>query len=258
MTQREQRHSLEGKVAVVTGGAGGIGRAIATALSSAGADVVITYLTSRDAAQEIVDRLESSERRGSAVQLDQRDPSSIQTAAATVLAEYGRVDILVNNAGWNISIPFADLDSLTPDIWDRLLETNLRGPFLVTRAFAQYLRQHRVGRVINISSLGGIYPGSSSIAYSVSKAGLIHLTRCLAVALAPDATVNSIAPGVVEGTNMACKRPPERNAWLLSQLVLGRFCSADDIAQQVVVFALAESVTGQVMVIDGGMPAGMR
>ena len=110
----------------------------------------------------------------------------------------------------------------------------------------------------NIASLGGLYPGGSSIAYSASKAGLIHLTRCLAVALAPDVTVNCIAPGLVEGTRMAQRLPEEVVRLARSQVVLGRTASVQDIAAQVVTFCRAESITGQIAVIDGGMPGGMR
>jgi 3-oxoacyl-[acyl-carrier protein] reductase len=196
--------------------------------------------------------------RGFAVQLDQRDSASIDASVAAVVGEFGGVDILVNNAGWNIGIPFPDLESLTSDIWDRVLETNLRGPYLLSRAFAPHLRAHGAGRIVNIASVGGIYPGSSSIAYSSSKAGLIHLTRCLAVALAPDVTVNCIAPGLVEGTRMARRLPEEVAEMARRQVVLGRVGSADDIAAQTVAFCCAESITGQVLAIDGGMPGSMR
>ena len=155
-------------------------------------------------------------------------------------------------------IPFTDLDALTADIWDRVLETNLRGPYLLARAFAPHLRAHKAGRIVNIASLGGLYPASSSIAYSASKAGLIHLTRCLAVALAPDVTVNCIAPGLVEGTRMAQRIPEEVVEMARSQVVLGRAGSIEDIAAQAVTFCQAESITGQVLVIDGGMPGGMH
>ena len=112
--------------------------------------------------------------------------------------------------------------------------------------------------IVNIASLGGLYPASSSIAYSASKAGLIHLTRCLAVALAPDVTVNCIAPGLVEGTRMAQRIPEEVVEMARSQVVLGRAGSIEDIAAQAVTFCQAESITGQVLVIDGGMPRGMH
>ena len=193
-----------------------------------------------------------------AVQLDQRDPASIDAAVASVAGHFGRVDILVNNAAWNIGIPFTDLDTLTADIWDRVLETNLRGPYLLARAFAPRLREHGAGRIVNIASVAGLFPGGSSIAYASSKAGLIHLTHCLAVALAPDITVNCIAPGLVEGTRMAQRLPEEMARSARRQAVLGRTASAEDIAEQTVTFCRADSVTGQVLVIDGGMPGSMR
>ena len=170
----------------------------------------------------------------------------------------GRVDVLVNNAGWNIGIPFAALDDLTPEIWNRVHETNLRGPYLLSRAFAPHLRANGAGRIVNIASVGGLRPSSSSIAYSASKAGLIHLTRCLAVALAPTITVNCVAPGLVEGTRIAQRLPPSIAAYAREQAVLGRTASVDDIAEQVLTFCRAESVTGQVLVVDGGMPAAMH
>jgi 3-oxoacyl-[acyl-carrier protein] reductase len=168
------------------------------------------------------------------------------------------LDILVNNAAWNIGIPFGDLEALTSDIWDRVLETNLRGPFLLARALAPELRRHKTGRIVNIASVAGLSPGGSSIAYASSKAALIHLTHCLAVAMAPGVTVNCVAPGLVEGTRMADRLPEAVRQGARSQAVLGRTASAEDIAAQVVTFCRAESVTGQVVVIDGGMPVGMR
>jgi 3-oxoacyl-[acyl-carrier protein] reductase len=249
---------LKGKIAFVTGGSGDIGGAIAKALAAAGADVAISYADHPDHAIATVEAVQVAGRRSLAVQLDQRAPVSIDTAVEKVVGEFGRVDILVNNAAWNIGISFPNLEALTAEIWDRVLETNLRGPYLLARAFALHLRAHGTGRIVNIASLGGMYPASSSIAYSASKAGLIHLTRCLAVALAPAVTVNCIAPGLVEGTRMAQRLPEEIIQLARGQVVLGRTGSAQDIAEQVVTFCRAESVTGQVLVIDGGMPGGMR
>jgi 3-oxoacyl-[acyl-carrier protein] reductase len=249
---------LKGKIALVTGGSGDIGGAIARALAAAGADVAISYIGHLEGAAATTDAVQAAGRRSFAVQLDQRDPVSIDAAVKRVVGEFGGVDILVNNAAWNIGIPFIDLDALTAEVWDRVLETNLRGPYLLARALAPHLRARGVGRIVNIASLGGLYPASSSIAYSASKAGLIHLTRCLAVALAPDVTVNCIAPGVVEGTRMAQRLPPEIVQLARSQVVLGRVSSIHDIAAQVVTFCQSESITGQVLVIDGGMPGGMH
>jgi 3-oxoacyl-[acyl-carrier protein] reductase len=249
---------LAGKVAFVTGGSGDIGASIARALAAAGADVAVSYVGNVERARSTVDAVQRAGRRSLAVQLDQRDPAAPATSVGKVIGEFGRADILVNNAGWNIGIPFTDLDALTADIWDRLLETNLRGPYLLTRAFAPELRRHKVGRIVNIASLAGLIPGGSSNAYASRKAALIHLTHCLAVALAPDVTVNCIAPGLVEGTRMADRVPEHVKQQARSQAVLGKTGSAQDIAEQVVTFCRAESVTGQVIVVDGGMPGGMR
>src|SRR5437867_4785346 len=249
---------LKGKVAFVTGGSGDIGGAIASALATAGADVAISYVGQLEAAVATVDAIRTSGRRSLAVQLDQRAPVAIEASVNRVVGELGQVDILVNNAAWNIGIPFTDLNAPTADIWDRVLETNLRGPYLLARACAPHLRGRRAGRIVNIASLGGLFPASSSVAYSASKAGLIHLTRCLAVALAPDVTVNCIAPGLVEGTRMAQRIPEEIVEMARNQVVLRRAASIEDIAAQTVMFCQAESITGQVLVIDGGMTGGMH
>ena len=246
------------RVALVTGGSRDIGGTIARALARAGADVAISYIGNQEEARSTLNDVKAAGRRGAAVQLDQRDLKSIEHCVAEVIRNFGRLDILINNAGWNIGIPFRDLEALTPELWDRVLETNLRGPYLLARALAPHLRRNRSGRIVNIASLAGLAPGGSSIAYAASKAALIHLTRCLAVALAPDVTVNCIAPGLVEGTRMAERVPEEMKAGTRRQAVLGRTGSAQDIAEQVVTFCRAESVTGQVLVVDGGLPVGMR
>jgi 3-oxoacyl-[acyl-carrier protein] reductase len=249
---------LTGKTAFVTGGSGDIGGAIAKELAAAGVDVAVSYVGHSDGAAAVVETVQASGRQGLAVRLDQRDPAAIDTAVGAVVEKFGRLDILVNNAAWNVGIPFSALDDLTAGLWDRVLETNLRGPYLLARASAPHLREHRAGRIVNIASVAGLYPGGSSIAYATSKAALIHLTRCLAVGMAPDVTVNCIAPGLVEGTRMAQRLPEEMARWARQTAVLGRTASTRDIADQTLAFCRAESVTGQVLVIDGGMPGGMH
>jgi 3-oxoacyl-[acyl-carrier protein] reductase len=244
---------LTDKVAFVTGGSGDIGGAIARALATAGVDVAVSYQGREESAQATVAAVQAAGRRSVAVQLDQRDPASIEASVGSVSGAFGKIDILVNNAAWNIGIRFPDLDALTADIWDRVLETNLRGPYLLARAFASQLRANQAGRIVNIASVAGLFPGGSSIAYAASKAGLVHLTRCLAVALAPDIAVNCIAPGLVEGTQMAQRLPEEMAQMARRQAVLGRTASAQDIAAQAVAFCRADSITGQVLVIDGGL-----
>jgi NAD(P)-dependent dehydrogenase (short-subunit alcohol dehydrogenase family) len=163
-----------------------------------------------------------------------------------------REDVLVNNAAWNIGILFTDLEALTADIWDRMYATNLRGPFLLARAAARIMRVRGEGRIVNIASIGGLYPASSSIAYSATKAGLIHLTRRLAVALNPSVLVNCVAPGLIEGTRIAGRLPDAVRASALERAVLRRGTSAADVAEQVVTFCSTDSTTGQVLAVDAG------
>ncbi len=244
---------LESKVALVTGGSGDLGAAIAKALARAGADVAVSYVGERGRAEQTAAAVEALGRRAWVVQLDQADPEAAEAVIAATVKQFGRLDVLVNNAAWNIGIPFTDLDALTPDIWDRVYATNIRGPFLLARAAARPMRAQKSGRIVNIASVGGIYPAASSIAYATSKAALIHLTRCLAVALAPDVLVNCVAPGLIEGTRMAQRLPSAIVESVRRQVLLGRSATPDDLADQVVAFCRSDSVTGQVLPIDGGL-----
>src|SRR5579885_1129810 len=244
---------LESKVALVTGGSGDLGAAIAKALARAGADVAVSYVGERGRAEQTAAAVEALGRRAWVVQLDQADPEAAEAVIAATVKQFGRLDVLVNNAAWNIGIPFTDLDALTPDIWDRVYATNIKGPFLLARAAARPMRAQKSGRIVNIASVGGIYPAASSIAYATSKAALIHLTRCLAVALAPDVLVNCVAPGLIEGTRMAQRLPVPVLESARRLAVLGRSASLEDLAAQVVAFCRSDSVTGQTLPIDGGL-----
>jgi 3-oxoacyl-[acyl-carrier protein] reductase len=249
---------LGNRIAFVTGGSGDIGGAICEALAAAGCDVALSYVGNTAGAERTADAVTALGRRAHLIALDQRDESSIDAAAADVVAHFGGCDILVNNAAWNIGIPFPQLDLLDGATWDRVLETNLRGPFLLSRALAGSLAAGDGGRIVNIASVGGLSPGSSSIAYSCSKAGLIHLTHCLAVAMAPAVSVNCVAPGLVEGTRMAQRLPDAVAAGARRQAVLGKVGSAADIADATVMLCRADTITGQTIVVDGGMPGAMN
>ena len=249
---------LEGKVSLVTGGSGDIGSAIAKRLGQSGSTVVITYVGAEDLASQTVDEIKAEGGNASALRLDQRDPNEIEAIITQISQDQGRLDILVNNAAWNIGIPFPNLEELTAEIWDRVLETNLRAPFLLARAASSLLKADGGGHIVNISSAGGISPGSSSIAYSSSKAGLNHLTRCLAVAMSPDVAVNCVAPGLVENTRMANRLPDAVSNAARKQAILGKVGQTEDIAEQVLTFVTSTSVTGQTIVIDGGLPGSMR
>ena len=244
---------LRDRVALVAGGTGLLGTTIARALAGAGAHVAITYLERTDAARETCAAVEALGRKAWSVTLDQTDADAIPTAVEAVVKHFGQLDALVNNAGWNISIPYPDLATLDAPTWDRLFSTNLRGPYLLCRAAAPYLKANGAGRIVNIASVAGLNPGGSSIGYATSKAGLIHLTRCLAVALGPEVTVNCVAPGLMDGTRMTSRLRPEVVAGALQRAVLRRAASVDDVADQVVAFCRSDSVTGQVLNIDAGV-----
>src|SRR5437868_13334673 len=185
---------LSGQVSLVTGSSNGVGAAIARLLSSHGAHVEINSVTSVSAGVALAAELDSCYR-----QADVRDPSSARALVDAVLAEHGRLDILVNNAATTEVITHADLEAATPQVWQRLMATNVVAPFVLTTAARAALDVAPAGGVvINIGSIAGIRPSGSSIPYAVSKAALHHQTALLAVALAPTIRVNAVAPGMIE------------------------------------------------------------
>ena len=244
---------LTDRVALVTGGGGGLGLATTKALARSGADVCVSYLGNKDGAVAACDHVTAAGRRAAFVQLDQKDPASVEAAIQGTIGQLGQLDILINNAATSNPVPFPDLAALTPEIWDHLFNTNLRGPFLMARAAALHLRKSSAGRIVNVGANIGLTPAGSSIAQAVTKAGVIHLTRCLAVALAPDVTVNCVAPGLMEGTQMSRRGPQARIDAMRERALLKHNTSIQDVADQIVQFCRAESITGQALVIDGGI-----
>ncbi|HLZ02784.1 MAG TPA: SDR family oxidoreductase, partial [Bradyrhizobium sp.] len=178
---------LKGAVALVTGGNGGLGQRICHALAQEGAHVAIMYARSREQAEGVAGELASRYQiKSQAFACDITDGAAVGRLVGEVTQAFGRLDVLVNDAAYNFAIPFVNLDDLTIEVWERIMATNLTGPMLLTKAVAPVMKAQGKGRIVNIASVAGLSPMGSSIAYAVSKAGLIHLTRCMAVALAPE------------------------------------------------------------------------
>lgn len=243
---------LKGKVALVTGGNGGLGQRICHALARAGSDVAVVYTRSLDAAQEVATQLRATGVRAQALQCDLRDPTQVQDLIARTVSEFGRLDVLVNDAAYNKWIPFNDLDAMTFEEWQQIMAVNLTGPMLCIKAAAPALRKGGSGRIVNIASIAGLAPSGSSIPYAVSKAGLIHLTKCMAVGLAPDILVNCIAPGYLDDTRATANLAPEYKERAKNMSLLKRAADKDDVAHQVVALCQTDSITGQTLVIDAG------
>ncbi len=244
---------LRGAVALVTGGNGGLGQRICHALAKEGAHVAVMYAQSRDQAEGVARTLATSYQiNAAAFACDITDAASVQKLIGDVTNRFDRIDILVNDAAYNKSIGFQDLDGLTQEVWDKIMAVNLTGPMRLIKAVAPIMKGQGRGRIVNIASVAGLGPTGSSIAYAVSKAGLIHLTRCMAVALAPETLVNCVAPGLLEGTRATANLLPEvvtRNA---AGSLLKKPADKDDCADMVVTMCRTETMTGQTVVIDSG------
>jgi 3-oxoacyl-[acyl-carrier protein] reductase/pteridine reductase len=234
---------LAGQVALITGAAKRMGRSIALRLAAEGADIVINYEASKPEAQQLIEEIKSSGRRAIAVQGDVSKRADVQKLFTGAESEFGRLDILVNNAGMFFA---AEFEQLTEEQWDRILNTNLKSQFLCCQTAAPIMKRQGRGRIINISSLGGLLPWPAYTHYCVSKAGSIMLTKCLARALGPEITVNSVAPGTIQFEG---EKPDED---YIRKVPLHRTGTGDEIAQAVLYFATADFVTGQILAVDGG------
>jgi 3-oxoacyl-[acyl-carrier protein] reductase len=244
---------LKGAVAIVTGCTGGLGQRICRAFAEHGTQVAGVYVQSKEQAESFAREWSALGPRCSAVQADVNDPAQIQRMVAQVLEAYGRIDILVNNAAYNQLVPFKDLDGLTLELWEYMLRANLTSPFLCVKAVAPSMQRQKRGRIVNVASIAGLAPLGSSIAYAVSKAALIHLTRCLAVALGPEVAVNAVAPGTMLGTRMTSKLDPALVERTTKNAVLQKPVERDDVAHQILEFCRSDSTTGQVLVLDSGV-----
>lgn len=242
---------LANQIAVVTGAGRGIGRAIALKFAAEGADVVCVSRTAENS-EKVAAEVRALGRKAWAYAVDVADVAAVEAAAEKILAECGRVDILVNNAGVTRD---GLLMRMSGEDWDAVLDTNLKGAFLITKAFNRAMLKQRAGRIINISSVVGLMGNAGQANYAASKAGLIGFTQSCAREFASrGVTVNAIAPGFIE-TDMTAALNETARAELLKRIPLGRFGQGEDIADAALYLAgpAGRYVTGQVLTVDGGM-----
>ena len=243
---------LEGKIALVTGAAKGIGRAIALALAADGATVVVNYNGSKERAEQVVEEIRALGADGVAYQCNVADTAATADMVKEVIKTYGKLDILVNNAGItrdNLIMKMSEED------FDAVIDANLKGCFNTIKAVSRQMLKQRAGRIINITSVSGILGNAGQANYAASKAGIIGLTKTMARELASRGiTVNAVAPGFVD-TDMTQVLPENVKEAATAQIPLGRFGKPEDIANMVAYLASekASYITGQIISVDGGM-----
>lgn len=244
---------LRGAVAIVTGGNGGLGQRICHALAKEGVHLAIMYAQSREQAEGVAREMASTYQvNAAAFQCDITNQAQVEKLVDDVAKRFGKIDILINDAAFNKSVVFTDMDGLTLELWDKIMAVNLTGPLRLIKAAAPIMKRQGRGRIVNISSVAGLGPTGSSIAYAVSKAGLIHLTKCMAVGLAPEVLVNCVAPGLLEGTRATSNLRPEQVERSASTSLLKKAADKDDCADMTVTMCRTETMTGQTVVIDSG------
>jgi 3-oxoacyl-[acyl-carrier protein] reductase len=242
---------LENKVAIVTGGTRGIGKAIVLDLAEQGADIALNFRKSSDLAQELAKKVEEKGRRALVLQADVASFDDAQALTAKVVEELGQVDILINNAGMNWD---GVVWKMTEEQWDRVIGVDLKGTFNYTRAVSPIFREQKSGKIVNITSINGLRGKFGQSNYSAAKAGVIGFTKTCARELGRySVNVNTVAPGLIE-TEMVKEAPEKVRELALSEIVLGRLGLPEEVAS-VVSFLCSEKsrhITGQVIQVDGG------
>ncbi len=246
------------KVVVVTGASAGMGRETAKRFGAAGAKVVVNYASAEKEADATVDAIRKAGGTAIACKADVSQQADAERLIAAAVKEYGRIDILINNAGVTRFIPFDDLDAASPEVWQKLYSINVIGSFNCARAAAKEMKKVGGGVIVNLASISGHRAAGSSIPYSVSKAAVLQMTRCLAIALAPDIRVCSVSPGYIEDTrwnagreNFDAGKAAENAA---QHTLLKRTGTAAEVADAVLYIASdqARYCTGNDLLVDGG------
>lgn len=236
------------KTALITGGGRRLGRNISLALAKEGFDIMVNYFQSEGSAQKTATEIREMGRRVMTYGADVSNSDQVHGLVKKTLDHFGSIDLLVNNAAIFSQIPF---EKLTESIWDKTIDTNLKGTFLCSREVGAHMMNRRSGIIINIASLGGVQPWVNETPYSVSKAGVIMLTKCLAKGLAPHVRVNAVAPGYIEIPDPILEKvfPPPP----LTKIPLRRYGRPEEVSDLVVYLATkGEYITGQIFTVDGG------
>ena len=248
---------VAGRTAIVTGSAVGAGRATALELARRGANVVVNYSRSEAEAHRTLAEVEALGANALLVRADVSRDGEVKAMVEQTVERFGGIDILVNNAAITHFVAFHDLEAMTEEKWDHILAVNVKGLFFCSRAAVREMQRRAGGCIVNIGSTAGVRGVGSSIAYCASKAAVINLTMTFASAFAPEIRVNCVAPGFID-TRWHLARTGEsgyesyRNA-VAGATPLRRVCRPEDVAQAVLSFIEADMVTGQTLVVDGGM-----
>ena len=246
-TRRYLMSEFDGMVAIVTGSSSGIGERTAQRLAELGAHVVVNSASSVEAGQKVADSLPNG---AVYVQADISDKAQCQKLIDTTIAKFGKLDVLVNNAGWTTLVPHADLDALTDEIFEKTFNVNVMGTWQLTKMAMPHLLKSQDGNVVNITSVAGVRPMGSSIAYSMTKAALNQMTRLMAKSHGP-VRHNAVAPGLVE--TPWTQDWATQHAGVAAIAPLKRSATPDDCAEAVLAFLRNKYVTGQIFVVDGGL-----